>query len=161
MFKQAAIVLVISLLTTFLVVKDKFALPFLSKEPPIVASEVREQIEIAFLDSWNDYSAHAWGYDAYGPITRKRVNMPRSGDPMGWMIIDTVDTMMLMYNSSVNHKDAFLEAITKAEDWINSTLNYDTDAEMNIFETPLECLVGYYLHTICLPDYRLVIQKCI
>lgn len=106
------------------------------------SEEVREQIERVFLDSWEDYSRNGWPYDVYGPLSHSRRNMPRSGDPMGWIIIDALDTMLIMYNSTTSHKPEFLKSILEAQVWIDNELTYDIDAEVNIFETTIRMLGG-------------------
>ncbi|EDO18803.1 hypothetical protein Kpol_1028p79 [Vanderwaltozyma polyspora DSM 70294] len=151
MFVQAVFILALAYCSTLILFKDTFQLPFQFRARKIDAAAAKESIELAFLDSWNDYVKFGWGFDVYGPITGRADNMPRSGDPLGWMIVDTLDTMMLMYNSSVNHKDEFLKSIEQVDYWIEHTLNYDMDSEISVFETTIRMLGGllssYYLAT--------------
>lgn len=108
------------------------------------------EIESAFLDSWIDYRVHAWGKDIYGPISKTGRNMGKSDDPLGWIIVDSIDTMMIMYNKTKDekHRQEFLKEINLAEVWIRDSLNYDIDSEVNIFETTIRMvgglLAGYY-----------------
>lgn len=137
--RGSAFAVIVALVATIAVVyKDYFKPTFNYTSPEIL----RKQIETAFMDTWNDYSKHGWGYDVYGPLSHSHSNMPRSDDPMGWIIVDSIDTMMLMYNSSTTHKEEFLKAIENAENWVANDLSYDIDAEISIFETTIRMLGG-------------------
>ncbi|AQZ15667.1 MNS1 (YJR131W) [Zygosaccharomyces parabailii] len=113
---------------------------------------VREQIEEAFLKSWRDYSLHGFGFDVYKPSARTYHNMARSGDPLGWIIVDSLDTMFMMYNSSTTHRSELLKGILESQTWIDNQLTYDIDAEVNIFETTIRMIGGllsaYYWSTL-------------
>ncbi|CAI4044035.1 hypothetical protein SKDZ_10G3260 [Saccharomyces kudriavzevii ZP591] len=104
--------------------------------------EMKGQIETMFLASWRDYSKYGWGYDVYDTINHNFHNMPRDNRPLGWIIVDSVDTLMLMYNSSVLYKSEFEAEILKSEEWIGNVLDFDIDAEVNLFETTIRMLGG-------------------
>lgn len=106
------------------------------------AEDMRDQIESMFLASWRDYSEYGWGYDVYGPIKHTFHNIPRGNQPLGWIIVDSLDTLMLMYNSSTQYKRKFKAEILKSEEWINDVLDFDIDAEVNVFETTIRMLGG-------------------
>ncbi|KOG98710.1 mannosyl-oligosaccharide 1,2-alpha-mannosidase [Saccharomyces eubayanus] len=112
------------------------------KQKPEASREMRDRIETMFLASWMDYSKYGWGYDIYGPIDHSFRNMPRGGQPLGWIIVDSLDTLMLMYNSSALHKSEFEAEILKSEHWIDTVLDFDIDAEVNVFETTIRMLGG-------------------
>lgn len=61
---------------------------------------------------------------------------------MGWIIVDALDTMMLMNLTS---------RLTQAREWISKSLTYEQDQEVNTFETTIRMLGGllsaYYLST--------------
>lgn len=61
---------------------------------------------------------------------------------MGWIIVDSLDTLMLMNLTS---------RLSHAREWISTTLNYDQDHEVNTFETTIRMLGGllsaHYLST--------------
>lgn len=103
---------------------------------------VRSEIEDIFLDTWRDYSQYGWSFDVYGPLSHSNSNMPRSGDPLGWIMVDALDTMLLMYNNSKSNKAEFLKDILEIQTWTDNDLNYDMDAEVNIFETTIRMLGG-------------------
>ncbi|SMN21984.1 similar to Saccharomyces cerevisiae YJR131W MNS1 Alpha-1,2-mannosidase involved in ER quality control [Maudiozyma saulgeensis] len=111
------------------------------------------QIEKILLQSFKDYKKNGWPYDVYGPISHSHRNMPRSGQPLGWIIVDTIDTLMLGYNYTTNksNKKEFLEQIQFVENWVENDLDYNMDSEVNIFETTIRMLggllSGYYLST--------------
>lgn len=61
---------------------------------------------------------------------------------MGWIIVDALDTMMLMNLSS---------ELTHAREWIHTSLTYDQDHDVSTFETTIRMLGGllsaHYLST--------------
>lgn len=61
---------------------------------------------------------------------------------MGWIIVDALDTMMLMNLTS---------RLTHAREWISTKLDYDQNQEVNTFETTIRMLGGllsaHYLST--------------
>ena len=81
------------------------------------------------------------GYDEYHPVSKTGKQMvPPTG--LGWIIVDALDTLMLMnMTSQVNH----------AREWISTTLTYDLDHDVNTFETTIRMLGGllaaHYLQT--------------
>ncbi|CCF58580.1 hypothetical protein KAFR_0E04290 [Kazachstania africana CBS 2517] len=112
----------------------------------------QDKIEDMLLTTWNDYSKNGFGFDIYSPISHRSKNMPRTNEPLGWINIDSIDTLMLFYSSTNNSGTKLkLEAeIIKIENWITKDIHYkDIDAEINIFETTIRMLGGllsaYYL----------------
>lgn len=100
----------------------------------------RERVKEAFTLSWDAYERYAWGYDEFHPISKHGKQMTPKG--MGWIIVDALDTMILMnLTSRVKH----------AREWITTTLDYDQDQEVNTFETTIRMLGGllsaHYLST--------------
>ncbi|KAL9031853.1 MAG: hypothetical protein Q9196_000167 [Gyalolechia fulgens] len=61
---------------------------------------------------------------------------------MGWIIVDALDTLMLMNLTS---------RLSHAREWISTSLNYDQDQEVSTFETTIRMLGGllsaHYLST--------------
>lgn len=95
------------------------------------ASLIQDQIKQAFLELWHQYEQHAWGMDVYAPISLKGKNM--GPKPLGWMVVDSIDTLMLM------GADA---EVARARDWILHDLDYDFDYNVNLFETTIRMLGG-------------------
>lgn len=53
---------------------------------------------------------------------------------MGWIIVDALDTMILMNMTS---------RLTHAREWISTKLDYEQDQEVNTFETTIRMLGGF------------------
>ncbi|KAI9839602.1 MAG: hypothetical protein M1819_002228 [Sarea resinae] len=100
----------------------------------------REQVKQAFKLSWDAYERYAWGMDEYHPVSKSGRQMTPNG--MGWIIVDSLDTMMLMNLTT---------PLSHAREWISTSLNYDQDHEVNTFETTIRMLGGllsaHYLST--------------
>lgn len=80
------------------------------------------------------------GFDEYYPISKSGKNMIEGG--MGWIIVDALDTMMIMnLTSRVQH----------ARNWIHTSLRYNQDHDVSTFETTIRMLGGllsaHYLST--------------
>jgi len=101
-------------------------------------SEKQDQVRQAFKDSWKHYEDDAWGKDVYKPLSHTGKNM--GPHPLGWIIVDSLDTMLLM---------GLEEEYKTAEAWVANELTYDFDYEVNVFETTIRMLGGllsaYYL----------------
>ncbi|KAJ5678649.1 Mannosyl-oligosaccharide 1-2-alpha-mannosidase [Penicillium macrosclerotiorum] len=100
----------------------------------------REKVRDVFKISWDGYEKEAWGFDEYNPVSGKNRNMVKDG--MGWIIVDALDTMILMnLTSQVRH----------AREWISTSLRYDQDHDVSTFETTIRMLGGllsaHYLST--------------
>ncbi|KAJ5437572.1 Glycoside hydrolase family 47 [Penicillium cf. griseofulvum] len=91
----------------------------------------REEVKDVFVTSWDAYSRHAWGKDVYHPIAKTGDQMSPKG--LGWIIVDSLDTLMIMNLTS---------QLSDARDWVNSQLTYDQDQDVNTFETTIRMLGG-------------------
>ncbi|KAL1965638.1 hypothetical protein VTN77DRAFT_5315 [Rasamsonia byssochlamydoides] len=100
----------------------------------------REKVKDAFVVSWDGYEKYGWGYDEYRPISKKGRHMIEDG--MGWMIVDALDTMMIMNLTS---------QVQRARQWIHNSLRYNQDHDVSTFETTIRMLGGllsaHYLST--------------
>ncbi|KAI9739815.1 MAG: mannosyl-oligosaccharide alpha-1,2-mannosidase [Cirrosporium novae-zelandiae] len=100
----------------------------------------KQQVKEAFMLSWDGYERYAWGYDEYHPLSKDGRQMIKDG--MGWIIVDALDTLMIMNLTS---------RLAHARQWVSTTLDYDTDHEVNTFETTIRMLGGllsaHYLST--------------
>lgn len=94
----------------------------------------------AFIVSWDGYEKYAWGFDEYNPISKKGRHMVDGG--MGWIIVDALDTLMIMNLTS---------RVQDARNWIQNSLRYNQDHDVNTFETTIRMLGGllsaHYLST--------------
>lgn len=71
------------------------------------------------------------GYDEYHPIAKTGKHMVPKG--MGWIIIDALDTLILM-NQTSRLKDA--------REWLTTDLTWDQNHDVNTFETTIRMLGG-------------------
>ncbi|PIA90909.1 Endoplasmic reticulum mannosyl-oligosaccharide 1,2-alpha-mannosidase [Cercospora beticola] len=97
-------------------------------------------VKDAFQISWAGYEKYGWGFDEYQPVSHNGKLMTPKG--MGWIIVDALDTMMIMnLTTELEH----------ARQWIHSNLTYDQDHDVNTFETTIRMLGGllsaHYLST--------------
>ncbi|KAI1079997.1 glycoside hydrolase family 47 protein [Whalleya microplaca] len=104
----------------------------------------REEVKNAFITSWDAYYANAWGNDRYHPLSATGSQMSPNG--LGWIIIDSLDTMMIMNLTT---------RLGEPRKWLQRSLNYDQNQDVNTFETTIRMLGGllsaHYLSTK-LPD---------
>jgi len=103
--------------------------------------ERQEAVKDAFKLSWSAYEQYAWGFDEFHPVSKSgRQMVPPNG--FGWIIVDALDTLILMNLTT---------QLTHARDWMSTTLNYDVDHDVNTFETTIRMLGGllsaHYLST--------------
>ena len=100
----------------------------------------RDEVKEAFIHSWDGYSQYAWGFDEYRPLSKEGEQMNDQGKGLGWIIVDALDTLMIMNLTS---------RLSHAREWISTSLNYDQDVYVNTFETTIRMLGGllsaYYL----------------
>ncbi|KAI1324339.1 glycoside hydrolase family 47 protein [Xylariaceae sp. FL0255] len=100
----------------------------------------REAVKAAFVESWDGYSRHAMGKDIYHPLNKSGSQMSPNG--LGWIIVDSLDTMMIMNLTS---------QVVQARSWIANSLDYNQDQDVNTFETTIRMLGGllsaHYLST--------------
>jgi hypothetical protein len=80
------------------------------------------------------------GYDEFHPISKQGKQMTPNG--MGWIIVDSLDTLMLMNLTS---------RLSHARKWMTTKLDYEQDKDVNTFETTIRMLGGllsaHYLST--------------
>lgn len=105
----------------------------------------RLKIESLILDSWSSYKKNAFGYDIFAPgEPDNSENMTRTGQPLGWMIIDSLDTLSILYKNTESEiqKEAILKELIDITNWCDNVLDYDIDTEVNLFETTIRMLGG-------------------
>lgn len=92
----------------------------------------RESVRDAFKLSWSAYEKHGWGYDEFHPVSKEGRYMAQPNG-LGWIIVDALDTLMLMnLTQELNH----------AREWISASLSYDKEQDVNTFETTIRMLGG-------------------
>lgn len=72
------------------------------------------------------------GYDEYHPVSKSGRFMAEPNG-LGWIIVDALDTMMLMN---------FTRELKHAREWISASLDYDKKQDVNTFETTIRMLGG-------------------
>ncbi|KAI5918706.1 glycoside hydrolase family 47 protein [Camillea tinctor] len=106
----------------------------------------KQEVKNTFITSWDAYCSYAWGNDIFHPISQKGSQMSPNG--LGWIIVDSLDTMMIMNLTSRLHEP---------RKWLQRRLTYDQNQDVNTFETTIRMLGGllsaHYLATL-LPDVK-------
>merc|ERR1711871_889676 len=70
----------------------------------------------------------AWSYDELLPVTQKGSHFS-----LGLTIVDSLDTLHLM---------GMTDEFKRARDWVDKTLNFNIDEDVNLFETTIRVLGG-------------------
>jgi hypothetical protein len=91
----------------------------------------QDQVREAFKHAWKGYASDAFGMDEYQPLSHRGHDWSPGG--IGLMIIDSLDTIMLMNLE---------EEYTQARDWIENKLSFDKNQDVNLFETTIRVLGG-------------------
>ena len=112
---------------------SKMSWSWLSKESSVDWDARRENVKEIFTLSWDGYEQYAWGYDIYHPLSKEGAQMSDKGKGMGWIIVDALDTLMIMNLTS---------QLSHAREWISTSLNYDQDISVNTFETTIRMMGG-------------------
>lgn len=106
----------------------------------------RQQIENMIWQSWTNYrQSGGWDNDIYHPLTPTTShNMNDEAGPLGWIIIDSIDTLWYVTNYTTNDtvRSKFNNELSDIELWCENTLDYDLDSEVNLFETTIRMLGG-------------------
>ena len=93
--------------------------------------ERRQHVKEAFEKSWDAYEKHAWGYDEFHPVAKTGKMMANKG--LGWIIIDSLDTMILMNETT---------RLQHARQWLSETLTWEQDQDVSTFETTIRMMGG-------------------
>ncbi|KAG8973420.1 mannosyl-oligosaccharide alpha-1,2-mannosidase [Tulasnella sp. 425] len=115
---------------------------FGSRKPTFTRDEKRrEAIVDAFKHAWRAYERDAFGADEYHPLSNKGKNFTGSigGAGIGYMIIDALDTMMIMKQNGDKELE---EMYQRSHNWIEHTLDFSLGGEVNTFETTIRLLGG-------------------
>lgn len=97
-------------------------------------TEKMEAVRTAFLQSWNAYRRHGWGYDEYHPLSKSGSNLLGSPNrPLGYTIVDALDMLILQ---------GLQQEYEEARDWIRDVLHWDLDGRLNVFETTIRVMGG-------------------
>ncbi|KAI8985878.1 glycoside hydrolase [Pilobolus umbonatus] len=106
--------------------------PPVSLVPKDEKSAERQQLIIdAFRHAWKGYSKDAFGKDEYRPLSHSGQNWAPGG--VGLMIIDSLDTLLLMNLTDEYHQ---------SRAWIANELDFNKEQDVNVFETTIRVLGG-------------------
>ena len=145
------LVLLLGMLWVTGIIPDPFHLPDLdsTKKPvpsrwtktnPKLWAQRADAVKEVFATSWDGYEQYAWGFDEFHPLSKRGRNMVEGG--MGWIIVDALDTAIMMNMTS---------RVARAREWIQTSLSYSADHDVNTFETTIRMLGGllsaHYLST--------------
>lgn len=110
-------------------------------------SRAKDEVREVLLDSWHAYEDNAWGKDIYNAVSGSGKNIGPT--PMGWMIVDLLDTLWLM-----DLKDEF----NKAKQWVKTDLKYEQNFDVSTFETTIRMLGGL-LSAFALSDEDIFLER--
>eukprot|EP00457_Paulinella_chromatophora_P006155 gb/GEZN01006173.1/.p1 GENE.gb/GEZN01006173.1/~~gb/GEZN01006173.1/.p1 ORF type:complete len:544 (+),score=64.16 gb/GEZN01006173.1/:38-1669(+) len=98
---------------------------------PDDAENARRQRHVvkAMKWAWKGYKDYAWGKDMLRPVTKGS----EQWFGIGLTLVDALDTLWLM-----NLTEEFKEA----QAWVNTSLHFDKDVKVNLFETTIRMLGG-------------------
>lgn len=91
----------------------------------------REAIRSEFAWSWNAYETHAFGHDELLPLSFGHRDWVAGG--IGLTILDSLDSLWLL-----GFHDGFYRSVR----WVETSLDFDRDAEVSTFETTIRVLGG-------------------
>lgn len=97
--------------------------------PPEKVNDRQKAVINAFKHAWKGYKDFAWGHDELKPISKTHSNW----FGVGLTIVDSLDTILLM-----NLKEEFKEA----REWVSSSLTFDKNTDVNLFEVTIRVLGG-------------------
>uniref|UniRef100_UPI0037E9AB3E endoplasmic reticulum mannosyl-oligosaccharide 1,2-alpha-mannosidase n=1 Tax=Semicossyphus pulcher TaxID=241346 RepID=UPI0037E9AB3E len=88
-----------------------------------------ETVRDTFRHAWKGYKSYAWGHDELKPISKS------FGEwfGLGLTLIDALDTMWIL---------GLKEEFAEAKEWIEKTLTFDKNVDVNLFETTIRVLGG-------------------
>ncbi|RUS14175.1 endoplasmic reticulum mannosyl-oligosaccharide 1,2-alpha-mannosidase-like protein [Endogone sp. FLAS-F59071] len=101
------------------------------KNPDPLWASRQQNVIAAFQHAWKGYSTEAFGNDEYRPLSHSGEDWLPGG--IGLMIVDALDTMLLMNLQS---------EYTKARAWVDKSLDFNKQGYVNLFETTIRVLGG-------------------
>lgn len=114
---------------------------------PSRAREIRAE----FLHAWRGYKRYAWGHDEVLPVSGHHREFFAKGHPVGLSIVEALDTHHLM---------GLDDEVDLCADWIVDHLDFDIDADFQVFETTIR-LVGGLLAGYLATGRRGLLRRCV
>ena len=97
--------------------------------------------------SWKGYKQFAWGHDFLRPLNKT----PKDVFGLGVTIVDGIDTLFVM---------ELQEEYEEARLWIEESLNFQVDKDVNVFEVTIRVLGGL-LSIYHLSDDKMFLEKAV
>ncbi len=106
-----------------------------SRPAPVMppADQIAADVRSELLRAWRAYERLAWGHDELKPLSGGHQEFFNRGHPVGLTIAEALDTLYVM------GLDAELDASVR---WIETQLELDIDAPVQVFETVIRMLGG-------------------
>ncbi|GAA5975567.1 hypothetical protein JCM21900_002348 [Sporobolomyces salmonicolor] len=92
----------------------------------------RDAVLEAFKHSYKAYERDAFGFDDYHPISHHGSNMSPVSGPIGYFIIDSLDSLWIT---------GMMDEYSKARNWVEG-LSFDLDDKFHTFEITIRVLGG-------------------
>lgn len=96
-------------------------------------SQIAQEVKDEFVHAWTAYKRFAWGADEVQPISGKPKNFFVPSHSFGLSIIEAMDTLYVM---------GLDDELTLCVKWLRSNLNFDVDANVQMFEAVIRMVAG-------------------
>ncbi len=83
--------------------------------------------------AWRNYREQAWGKDQIKPISGGSESFPLKNHHLGLTIVEALDTLWVM---------GLDEEFRDGVEWVKSSLDFDFDGEVSVFETSIRLVGG-------------------
>jgi mannosyl-oligosaccharide alpha-1,2-mannosidase len=110
-------------------------------------NERQSAVVAAFKHAWKGYKKYAWGHDHLKPIT----GTFHDWFNLGLTIVDALDTIYIM---------GLTEEFSEARDWIDTSLHFDVNRDVNLFEVTIRVL-GSLLSSYHLSGDKMFLDKAL
>jgi mannosyl-oligosaccharide alpha-1,2-mannosidase len=127
-------------LAAHLPLRARAAIPTAPMPPPrSIADEVRAE----FLHGWQGYRKLAWGHDELMPVSGGIHEFFVPNHSFGLSIIEALDTLYVM---------GLDDELAPSIDWLKHNLDFDVDAEVEVFEAIIRMVGGLLSGYLAVPD---------
>lgn len=92
-----------------------------------------EDVKAEMAWAWDNYRTRAWGKDEIKPVSGGYSTFPLKTQHLGLSIVEALDTLWVM-----GLDRQFREGL----DWVKTTLDFDVDGEVSVFETSIRLIGG-------------------
>ena len=109
------------------------ASPLIAAAPKRDWRSLAEDVRSEMTWAWGQYRERAWGKDEIKPISGGFSSFPLKSHHLGLSLIEAMDTLWLM-----GLDREFEDALA----WVKSSLDFNVDGEVSVFETSIRLLGG-------------------